>query len=88
MVAGELVKQGYSLYFYQGEKNQLEMEFFVSDMKSLIPVEVKTKDGASASLNNFIKKDKYNDIQYGVKFGHKNIRYNGLFYTFPYFMVF
>ena len=88
VVAGELVKQGYSLYFYQGEKNQLEMEFLVSDMKSLIPVEVKTKDGASASLNNFIKKDKYNDIQYGVKFGYKNIRYNGLFYTFPYFMVF
>ena len=64
------------------------MDFFVRDKDSLIPVEVKSKDGATASLNNLIKKDKYQDIKYGIKFGNKNIGFNGKFYTFPYFTMF
>lgn len=88
VVAESLVKQGYKLYFYTDGKSQLEMDFFVRDMQSLIPVEVKARDGATASLNNLIKKEKYDDIKYGIKFGYKNIGFNGFFYTFPYFMVF
>ena len=30
----------------------------------------------------------YPDIKYGVKLGYKNIGFNGLFYTFPYFLTF
>ena len=44
VVADMLVKQGYSLYFYKNEKGTLEMDFFVRDQKSLIPVEVKAND--------------------------------------------
>jgi hypothetical protein len=54
----------------------------------LIPVEVKAKDGATASLNNLIKWDSYPDVRYGVKLGYKNIGWNGQFYTFPYFLTF
>lgn len=88
IVGDMLNKQGYSLYFYRNEKSTLEMDFFVRDTKTLIPVEVKANDGATISLNNLIKKKKYSDISYGIKFANKNIGYNGEFYTFPYFLVF
>ena len=59
----------------------------LSTADSLIPVEVKTTDGATASLNNLLKEDKYPDIKYGIKFGYKNIGFNGKFYTFPYYLA-
>lgn len=88
IVGDMLVKQGYSLFYYNSNKPALEMDFFVRDADSLIPVEVKANDGATASLNNLLKSDKYADVKYGIKFGYKNIGYNGKFYTFPYFLTF
>ena len=88
IVADMLVKQGYDLYFYKNEKGTLEMDFFVRDAESLVPVEVKATDGATISLNNLIEKEKYEDIKYGIKLGNKNIGFNGKFYTFPYFIAF
>ena len=83
-----LVKQGYKLYFYKNEKATIEMDFFVRDKDSLIPVEVKANDGATVSLNNLINSQKYKDIKYGIKFAYKNIGFNDKFYTFPYFLTF
>lgn len=83
-----LVKQGYDLFYYRSDKPSLEMDFFVRDADSLIPVEVKATDGATASLNNLLKENKYKDIKYGIKLGYKNIGFNGKFYTFPYFLTF
>ena len=88
VVADMLVKQGYSLYFYRNEKGTLEMDFFVRDADSLIPVEVKAIDGSTPSLNALIGKDKYSDIRYGIKLANRNIGFNGKFYTFPYFLGF
>ncbi|MDO5481389.1 MAG: DUF4143 domain-containing protein [Candidatus Saccharibacteria bacterium] len=88
IVSDILIKAGYNLYFYRNEKGTIEMDFFVRDKSSLIPVEVKANDGATASLNNLIESDKYPDIQYGIKFCNKNIGWNGKFYTFPYFLAF
>ena len=73
---------------YKNEKGTLEIDFFVRDADSLIPVEVKSKDGATISLNNLINQDKYKDIKYGIKLCNKNIGFNGKFYTFPYFLTF
>ncbi len=89
-VVGEmLIKSGYEgLYFYKHDNPSLEMDFFVRDTNSLIPVEVKANDGATASLNNLIDWDSYPDIRYGIKLGYKNIGWNGKFYTFPYFLAF
>lgn len=64
------------------------MDFFVRDKDSLIPVEVKATDETTISLNNLIDSQNYKDIKYGIKFGYKNIGYNGKFYTFPYFLTF
>ena len=88
IVGDMLVKQGYNLYFYKNEKGTIEMDFFVRDKDSLIPVEVKANDGATISLNNLIDSDKYRDIKYGIKLGYKNIGFNDKFYTFPYFLTF
>lgn len=89
-VVGEMLrKSGYEqLYYYKHDSPALEMDFFVRDAHSLIPVEVKAKDGATASLNNLIKWSSYPDVKYGIKFGYKNIGWNGSFYTFPYFLAF
>ena len=88
IVADMLVKEGYDLFFYKNEKGTIEMDFFVRDKDSLIPVEVKADDNSTASLNNLITSSSYNDIKYGIKFCNKNIGFNGRFYTFPYFMTF
>ena len=83
-----LVKQGYNLFYYRNDKATFEMDFFVRDANSLIPIEVKSNDNATASLNNLLKTGKYPDVKYGIKLGYKNIGFNGKFYTFPYFLTF
>ena len=88
IVGDMLVKQGYNLFYYNSDKPSLEMDFFLRDANSLIPVEVKAADGATASLNNLLKEDRYQDIRYGIKLCYKNIGFNGKFYTFPYFLTF
>lgn len=88
VVGDMLVKQGYQLYFYKNEKGTIEMDFFIRDKDSLIPVEVKANDNATISLNNLIDSDKYKDIKYGIKLCNKNIGFNSKFYTFPYFLTF
>lgn len=88
IVGDMLVKQGYNLYFYRNEKGTLEMDFFVRDADSLIPVEVKANDASTSSLNSLIEKDIYEDIKYGIKLANKNIGFNGKFYTIPYFLTF
>ena len=88
VVGDMLVKQGYRLFYYHSDKPSLEMDFFVRDADSLVPVEVKANDGATASLNNLLESDKYPDVKYGIKLGYRNIGFNGKFYTFPYFLTF
>ena len=88
IVGDMLVKQGYELFYYKNEKSTVEMDFFIRDAESLVPVEVKTSDNATASLKNLIEKEKYPDIHYGIKLCTKNIGFNGKFYTFPYFCTF
>lgn len=88
IVSDMLVKQGYDLFYYRNEKSTLEMDFFIRDADSLVPVEVKANDSATVSLRNLVEKDRYADIHYGIKLCAKNVGFNGEFYTFPYFCTF
>ena len=88
IVGDMLAKEGYQLYFYKNEKGTIEIDFFIRDKDSLIPVEAKANDNKTTSLNKMIDNDKYSDIKYGIKLCNKNIGFNGKFYTFPYFMTF
>ncbi len=88
IVGDMLVKSGYDLFYYKDDQNKLEMDFFIRDIDSLIPVEVKASDGSTISLNQLIDSKKYPEIKYGIKLCNKNIGFNGKFYTFPYFLTF
>lgn len=88
VVAQMLTAQGYGLYFYRNKTATLEMDFFIRDADSLIPVEVKAKNGATKSLNALIAKGDYPDIHRGIKLGDTNIGSNDSFVTFPYALTF
>ena len=45
MVGEALVKQGYKLYYYKRSDSTLEEDFFIRSASSLIPLEVKAKNG-------------------------------------------
>lgn len=88
IVAEMLVKSGYKLYYYRNEKSTIEIDFFLRDASTLIPIEVKANDNSTPSLNKIIQNEKFNDIKYGIKLCNKNIGFNEKFYTFPYFLTF
>lgn len=70
-----LVKSGYGLYFYKNEKATVEMDFFIRDINSLIPIEVKANDNVTVSLNKLIDENSFTDIKYGIKLCNKNINF-------------
>ncbi|MBR0098615.1 MAG: ATP-binding protein [Treponema sp.] len=88
LIGQMLTAQGQELFYYKKENSRLEMDFFVRTSESLVPLEVKSKDGATASLNNLISYPSYSDVRFGIKLAHKNIGFNGKFYTIPYFCAF
>lgn len=87
-VADAFHKEGYELFYYKREDSTLEQDFFVRDSESLIPVEVKAKNGKTKSMRTLIDSDRYGDIKYGIKLIGGNIGYNDKVYTFPYFCTF
>ena len=88
-VVGEaLVKAGYKLYYYKREDSSLEQDFFIRTSNTLIPIEVKAKNGTAKSMRTLISSDKYSDIHTGIKLTGGNIGYDNKVYTFPYFCTF
>lgn len=87
-VGEALVKAGYNLYYYKRNGSSLEQDFFVRASDTLIPVEVKAKNGTAKSMRTLIGSDKYPDIHCGIKFISGNIGYRDNIYTFPYFCTF
>lgn len=88
MVGEALVKQGYRLFYYKRDDSTLEADFFIRSAESLIPIEVKAKDGRAKSMRTLISSDRYPDIRYGFKFSKNNIGHENSIYTFPYFCTF
>ena len=74
--------------YYWRSGNTAELDFIYENEDGIVPVEVKAKNGATASLINLITKDKYSDVRYGIKLAERNIGYGNGFYTFPYFLTF
>lgn len=87
VVADMLRKSGYDLFYYKNEKSTIEIDFLIRSSKSLIPIEVKATDNTSRSLQK-VTDGRYKDIKYGIKLCHKNLGFNGAFYTIPYFLTF
>lgn len=88
MIGEALVKQGLKLYYYKKEDSTLEEDFFICSKLSLIPIEVKAKNGTAKSLKTLIESNKYQDIKFGIKLSYQNIGFNKKVYNFPYFCAF
>ena len=79
-----LNKMGKELYFYKNDSNTQEIEFLFENEDGVVPVEVKSKNGKTVSLNNFI--EKYNpNVAYKVIYGNQGI--DGKKKTIPYYML-
>lgn len=78
-----LVKKGYRLYYYKPDDNH-ELEFLIERDGEVVPLEVKSGNTASTSLNNFI-----NDFKPSIAFkliANRN-GLNGVKNTLPHYMV-
>jgi predicted AAA+ superfamily ATPase len=55
LVFDMLIKRGFPLNYYKNDKNTQEIEFIYAKDGSVIPIEVKSKNGATHSLNTFLE---------------------------------
>ena len=88
IVGDMLKKSGYDLFFFKKEDGTQEVDFFVRDSNSLIPIDVKASDGRPVAMIGIINNNEIEDIKYGIKLAEKNIGYQNNIYTFPYFLTF
>lgn len=83
VIAECLVKRGYKLYYYKPDDDH-ELEFLLEKAGQVVPVEVKSGNTASVSLNNFIK-DFESKIAYKLTAG--NVGKTDKKITLPHYMV-
>lgn len=88
VVAEALKKSGAELVYYKREDSTLEIDFFIRTQNELLPIEVKSGNNKSKSLNEVITNDKYNNIKRGIKLAYANIGYENNVFTIPYFCSF
>jgi hypothetical protein len=56
VIADILIKKGYKIYFYKNETTRKELDFIIQKDGEVIPIEVKSGNTKSYSLNQFVKK--------------------------------
>ena len=88
IVAEALKKSNADLVYYRREDSTLEIDFFVRTQNELMPIEIKSGNNRSKSLNEVITNPKYENIKRGIKLAHANIGYENNIFTFPYFLSF
>ena len=79
-----LNKRGKDLYFYKNDSNTQEIEFLFENENGVVPVEIKSKNGKTVSLNNFIEKNNP-QVAYKVIYGNQGLV--GKKKTIPYYML-
>lgn len=84
LIADMLIKKGYKLFYYKNENNSQEIEFLITKDESIVPVEVKSNNGPTLSLNEFLKRD---DVLYGYKFISGNLGVVDKKISLPFYMM-
>ena len=84
LVFDMLTKKGYGLNYYKNDKNTQEIEFLLVRDGAVIPVEVKSKRGATVSLNHFIEEFA---PPYAYKLTSGNLGVNDTKITLPLYMA-
>ena len=84
LVAGILERNGFPLYYHKSESGDVEMEFVVETNDGVVPVEVKSTNGATQSLNKLLKRQA---IPFGMKLTDGNVGVVGKKVTLPHYMA-
>lgn len=84
LVFDMLIKRGFNLNYYKNDNNTQEIEFVYVEDGSVIPIEVKAKNRATISLNNFIMEYK---PPYAYKLISGNVGVNETKVTLPLYMA-
>lgn len=79
-----LTKKGYKLRYYKKPNSEMEIEFLIDRDAEVIPIEVKSKNGATLSLNTFMK-DYSPSIAYKLINGNVGVAENKI--TLPLYMA-
>lgn len=64
LIAYIFIKKGYKLNYFKSDNKAQEVEFLPTQEASIVPVEVKSNNGATVSLNEMSKRP---DIKLGFK---------------------
>lgn len=84
LVFDMLMKRGFSLNYFKNDRNTQEIEFLYGKDGHVIPIEVKSKNGATLSLNSFL--DEYNP-PYAYKLIAGNLGVHDSKITLPLYMA-
>jgi len=84
LLAGMLERKGRPLWYYKTLDGSREVEFLMEKDGAVIPLEVKSSNGSTVSLNEVLARD---EIPYGYKFVDGNIGVSGKKITLPHYMA-
>lgn len=83
LVADMLAKNGCDLHYWMNDKGNMEIEFLLDKDASVIPVEVKAKKGATASLKAMLERE---EVKRGYKLSANNVGESEKMITLPLYM--
>ena len=81
-VAGILERNGHAVRYYRND--DVEIEFVVETDNGVVPIEVKSTDGRSRSLDALLESE---TIPYGIKLTGGNVGISGKKVTLPHYMA-
>ena len=81
LVAGVLERNGFPIRYYRNDS--VEVEFIVETDDGVVPIEVKSSNGASRSLDRLLENPA---VPYGIKFTNGNVGVSGKKVTLPHYM--
>ena len=81
LVAGVLERNGFPIRYYRNDS--VEVEFIVETDDGVVPIEVKSSNGASRSLDRLLESP---SVPYGIKFTNGNVAVSGKKVTLPHYM--
>ena len=84
LIACLLARKGIPLVYYKTERGDREIEFVLERDGAPIPVEVKSSNGATVSLNGFLERQ---SVPYGLKFVEGNVGGSEKKVTLPHYIA-
>ena len=84
LMADFLLKKDYPLIHYNSSNGSQEIEFFIEQNSKIVPIEVKSKQGSTTSLNKILENE---DVEKGYKFTNTNAGIDGKKITLPLYLA-